>query len=45
MKIVKEMLDKVKSNTTKSMLYLIDVEDQLASMHVNDSDDPRTHLM
>ena len=45
LKTVKEMWDKVKNNaTTKSTLYLIDVEDQLASMRVTDSDDPTTHL-
>ena len=30
--------------TTKSTFYLIDAEDQLASMCVNDTDDPKTHL-
>ena len=39
LKTAKEMWDKVKNNaTTKSTLYLIDAEDQLASMHVTDSD-------
>ena len=45
LKTDKEMWEKVKNNTTtKSMLYLIDTEDQLNSMRLADSDDPRTHL-
>ena len=37
----KEMWDAIKADTTtKSMLYLIDAEDQLASRHLNDSNDP-----
>ena len=36
-----EMWAKVKTDaTTKSMIYLVDTEDQLATMHVNDSEDP-----
>ena len=46
LKTVKEMWDKVKNDATiKSMLYLIDTEDQPASMCVTDSDDPAMHLM
>ena len=40
-----EMWEKVKTEaTTKSTLYLIDAEDQLANMWVGDSDNPRTHF-
>ena len=45
LKMAKEMWDIVKADaTTKSMLYLQDTEDQLASMKLNDNDDPKTHL-
>ena len=41
MQTAKEMWDTVKADaTTKSTLYLIDAEDQLASMRLNDSNDP-----
>ena len=41
-----EMWEKVKADTTmKSMPYLIDTDDQLASMQLMDLDDPRTHLI
>ena len=30
--------------TTKSMIYLLDAEDQLASMKLTDNDDPKSHL-
>ena len=41
----KEMWNAVKADvTTKSTLYLIDTEDQLASMHLNDSNDPHAHF-
>jgi len=41
----KEMWDLVKADaTTKSTLYLIDAEDQLASMKLGDNEDPKTHL-
>ena len=30
--------------TLKSMLYLLDAEDQLASMKLSDNDNPNTHL-
>src|SRR5882762_4748665 len=39
------MWDIVKSDaTTKSTLYLLDVEDELASMKLGDTKDPKTHL-
>ena len=42
----KEMWEAVKSDaTTKSTLYLIDAEDQLASMRCEESPDPKTHLL
>jgi len=45
MKSAKEMWDAVKVDaTTKSTLYLLDAEDQLASMKLSDNDDPKTHL-
>ena len=45
MKTAKEMWDAVKSDaTTKSTLYLLNVEDQLASMKLTDNEDPKTHL-
>ena len=41
----KEMWDEVKKDTTtKSMLYLVDVECQLKSMRLSESSDPKTHL-
>ena len=40
-----DMWTKVKADaTTKSTLYLIDVEDQLTSMKLQDNDNPKTHL-
>ena len=30
--------------TTKSTLFLLDVEDQLASMKLTENDDPKAHL-
>jgi hypothetical protein len=45
LKTAKEMWDIVKADaTTKSTLYLLDVEDQLASMKLSDNDDSKTHL-
>ena len=45
LKTAKEMWDLVKADaTTKSTLYLLDAEDQLASMKLSDNDDPKTHL-
>ena len=45
MKSAKEMWDAVKVDaTTKSTLYLLDAEDQLASMKIRHNDDPKTHL-
>ena len=45
LKTAKEMWDTVKTDaTTKSTLYLIDAEDQLASMRCHESSDPKTHL-
>jgi gag-polypeptide of LTR copia-type len=45
MKSVKEIWDAVKADaTTKSTLYLLDAEDQLASMKLSDNNDPKTHL-
>jgi hypothetical protein len=44
-KSAKEMWDAMKADTTtKSTLYLLDAEDQLASMKLSDNDDPKTHL-
>jgi len=41
----KEMWEVVRKDaTTKSTLYLLDAEDQLASMKLHDDDDPITHL-
>ena len=41
----KEMWDMVKADaTTKSTLFLLDAEDQLASMKLADNADPKTHL-
>jgi len=45
LKTAKEMWDLVKADaTTKITLYLLDTEDQLASMKLSDNDDPKTHL-
>jgi len=45
LKMAKEMWDEVKGDaTSKSTLYLLDAEDQLASMKLSDNDDPKTHL-
>ena len=45
LKTAKEMWDIVKSDaTTKSTLYLLDAEDQLASMKLSDNEDPKTNL-
>jgi hypothetical protein len=45
LKTAKEMWDIVKSDaTTKSTLYLLDAEDELASMKLADNEDPKTHL-
>ncbi|KIM78408.1 hypothetical protein PILCRDRAFT_11124 [Piloderma croceum F 1598] len=45
MKAAKEMWDAIKVDAiTKSTLYLLDTEDQLASMKLSNSDDPKTHL-
>ena len=30
--------------TTKSTLYLLDTEDQLLTMKISESEDPKTHL-
>ena len=39
------MWDIIKADaTTKSTLFLIDVEDQLTSMKLTDNTDPKTHL-
>ena len=45
LKTAKEMWDQVKSDaTTESTLYLLDVEDELASMKLGDTKDLKTHL-
>ena len=45
LKTANEMWDIVKADaTSKSMLYLLDAEDQLASMKLSDNEDPKTHL-
>ena len=45
LKTAKEMWDLVKADaTTKITLYLLDMEDQLASMKLSDNNDPKTHL-
>ena len=44
-KSAKEMQDAVADDaTTKSTLYLKDVEDQLTNMKLSDNDNPKTHL-
>ena len=45
LKTAKEMWDMVKADaTTKSTLFLLNAEDQLASMKLADNADPKTHL-
>jgi len=45
LKTAKEMWDQVKSDaTTESTLYLLDVEDEVASMKLGDTKDLKTHL-
>jgi hypothetical protein len=45
LKMAKEMWDIVKTDaTTKSTLYLLDAEDELTSMKLGDTEDPKTHL-
>ena len=45
MKLAQEMWEKVKTDaTTKSTLYLISAEDQLANMQLNQPEDSSTHL-
>jgi hypothetical protein len=45
LKTATEMWEIVKGDTTtKSTLYLLDAEDQLASMKLSDNEDPKTHL-
>jgi hypothetical protein len=45
MKSAKEMWDAVKVDvTTRSTLYLLDAEDQLASMKLSNNDNLKTHL-
>jgi hypothetical protein len=45
LKSAKEKWDTVKSDATmKSTLYLLDAEDELASMKLSDTDDLKTHL-
>ena len=45
LKTAKEMWDMVKADaTTKSTLFLLDAEDQLASMKLTDNTDLKTHL-
>ena len=45
LKSAKDMWDVVKADaTTKSTLYLLDAEDQLASMKLSKNDDPKAHL-
>ena len=46
LKTAEEMWNVVKTDaTSKSTLYLIDAEDQLASMKLSDNDDPKAHPM
>ena len=46
MRTVNKMWEAVKSDATmKSSLYLLDAEDQLASMKLAENDDPKTHLV
>ena len=45
LKFMHKMWDAVKADTTtKSMLYLLDTKDQLASMKLAGNDDPKSHL-
>ena len=45
LKMAKEIWDMVKADaTTKSTLFLLDAENQLASMKLADNTDPKTHL-
>jgi gag-polypeptide of LTR copia-type len=45
LKSAKAMWDEVTIDaTTKSTLYILDAEDQLASMKISDNDDPKAHL-
>jgi hypothetical protein len=45
LKTTKEMWEIVKGDaTTKSTPFLLDVEDQLASMKLSANEDPKTHL-
>ena len=46
LKTLHDMWDAVKADTTtKSTLFLLDVEDQLASMKLAENNDPKVHLM
>ena len=46
LKTLHDMWDAVKADTTtKSTLFLLDTEDQLASMKLVENDDPKVHLM
>ena len=46
LKTLHDMWDAVKVDaTTKSTLFLLDMEDQLASMKLAENDDPKAHLM
>ena len=46
LKTLHDMWDAVKANTmTKSTLFLLNMEDQLASMKLAENDDPKAHLM
>ena len=45
LKMAKEMWDIVKSDaTSKSTLYLLDAEDQLASIKLSNNSEPKIHL-
>jgi hypothetical protein len=45
LKMAHKMWDIVKGDvTTKSILYLLDAEDELASIKLGDIKDPKTHL-
>ena len=45
LKTLHDMWDAVKADTmTKSTLFLLNVEDQLASMKLAENDDPKVHL-
>ena len=46
MRTANEMWEAVKSDAiTKNSLYLLDAEDQLASIKLAENDDPKTHLV